>query len=54
MLVWVTIYREPEMTSVIAAPVQFKNIPATLEISSDIVESVDLETADRRPPARSQ
>ena len=44
MLVWITIYREPEMTSVLAAPVQFKNIPAALEISSEIVESVDLET----------
>jgi len=44
MLVWITIYREPEMTSVLAAPVQFKNIPSALEISSDIVESVDLET----------
>jgi YbbR domain-containing protein len=44
MLVWVAIYREPEMTSVLPAPVQFKNIPKGLEISSDIVESVDLET----------
>ncbi len=44
MLVWILISREPEMTSVLAAPVQFKNIPAHLEISSDIVESVDLET----------
>lgn len=44
MLVWIAIYREPEMTSVLAAPVQFKNIPSALEISSDIVESVDLET----------
>jgi hypothetical protein len=44
MLVWVAIYREPEMTSVLAAPVQFKNIPGALEISSEIVESVDLET----------
>jgi len=43
-LVWIAIYREPEMTSVLAAPVQFKNIPGGLEISSDIVESVDLET----------
>jgi YbbR domain-containing protein len=44
MLVWIAIYREPEMTSVLPAPVQFKNIPKGLEISSDIVESVDLET----------
>ena len=44
MLVWFAIYHEPEMTSVLPAPVQFKNIPHGLEISSDIVESVDLET----------
>jgi hypothetical protein len=44
MLVWIAIYREPEMTSVLSAPVQFRNIPGALEISSDIVESVDLET----------
>jgi len=43
-LVWIAVYREPEMASIIAAPVQYKNIPANLEISSDIVESVDLET----------
>jgi YbbR domain-containing protein len=42
-LVWIAIYHEPEMTSVLAAPVQFRNIPRDLEISSDIVESVDLE-----------
>jgi len=44
MLVWIAIYREPEMTSVLSAPVQFKSIPSGLEISSEIVESVDLET----------
>jgi hypothetical protein len=44
MLVWIAIYREPEMTTVLPAPVQFKNIPQALEISSEIVESVDLET----------
>jgi YbbR domain-containing protein len=44
MLVWFAIYHEPEMTSVLPAPVQFKNMPRGLEISSDIVESVDLET----------
>jgi hypothetical protein len=43
MLVWVAISREPEMTTVLAAPVQFKNLPNKLEISSEIVESVDLE-----------
>lgn len=43
-LVWIAIYREPEMAAVIAAPVQFKNSPTDLEIASEIVETVDLET----------
>jgi YbbR domain-containing protein len=43
-LVWVTIHREPVIFSVLAAPVQFKNVPSDLESSSDIVESVDVET----------
>jgi YbbR domain-containing protein len=44
VLVWIAVYREPEMASVLTAPVQFKNSPSDLEISSEIVESVDLET----------
>ena len=43
-IVWVTIHREPIIFSVLAAPVQFKNVPTNLESSSDIVESVDIET----------
>lgn len=43
-LVWIAIYREPIIFTVLAAPVQFKNAPSDLEISSEIVESVDLET----------
>lgn len=43
LLIWVAISREPEMTTVLAAPVQFKNIPSKLEISSPIDDSVDLE-----------
>jgi len=43
-LVWIAIYREPIIFSILAAPVQFKNVPPDLEISSDIIESVDIET----------
>jgi YbbR domain-containing protein len=43
-LVWIAIHREPVIFSVLAAPVQFKNAPTELEISSDIVEAVDIET----------
>ena len=42
-LVWIAVYREPEMAAVVAAPVQFKNSPTDLDIGSEIVESVDLE-----------
>jgi hypothetical protein len=43
-LVWIAIYREPIIFSVLSEPVQFKNAPADLEISSDIVAEVDIET----------
>lgn len=43
-IVWITIHREPIIFSVLAAPVQFRNVPPNLETSSNIVESVDIET----------
>jgi YbbR-like protein len=43
-LVWIAIHREPIIFSILPAPVQFKNAPADLEISSEIVEAVDIET----------
>jgi YbbR domain-containing protein len=43
-LVWIAVHREPIIFSVLAAPVQFKNPPADLEISSETVETVDIET----------
>lgn len=43
-IVWIAIHREPIIFSVLAAPVQFSNVPRDLESSSDIVESVDIET----------
>ncbi|HEY3836130.1 MAG TPA: CdaR family protein [Bryobacteraceae bacterium] len=48
-IVWIAIHHEPIIFSVIAAPVQFKNAPRDLEISSEIVESVDMEV---RGPAQ--
>jgi YbbR domain-containing protein len=44
MLIWIAIYREDVILSVLASPVQFKNAPADLEISSEVVETVDIET----------
>lgn len=43
-LVWIAIHREPVIFSVLPAPVQYKNPPADLEISSEVVENVDIET----------
>jgi YbbR domain-containing protein len=43
-LVWIAVHHEPIIFSVLAAPVQFKNAPSDLEISSDIIEAVDIET----------
>jgi len=43
-LVWIAIHREPVIFSILAAPVQYKNAPSELEISSEIVETVDVET----------
>ncbi len=43
-LIWVNIASEPELTTILSAPVEYKNYPKDLEISSDIVETVDVET----------
>jgi YbbR domain-containing protein len=41
--VWMNIAGEPELASIIPAPVEYKNYPKDLEISSEIVESIDVE-----------
>jgi YbbR domain-containing protein len=41
--IWVNIASEPELSTIIAAPVEYKNFPKNLEISSDIVETIDVE-----------
>jgi hypothetical protein len=43
-LIWVNIASEPELSTVLSAPVEFRNYPKDLEISSDIVNSVEVET----------
>jgi YbbR domain-containing protein len=42
-VLWVAVASEPEMATVLRVPVQFKNTPSTLEISSDIQSTVRLE-----------
>lgn len=42
--IWINVASEPELSTILSAPVEFKNYPADLEISSNnIVESIDVE-----------
>jgi YbbR domain-containing protein len=41
--IWVNVANEPELAAILAAPVEYKNYPRDLEISSSIVERVDVE-----------
>ncbi len=42
--IWVNIASEPQLSTILSAPVEFRNYPADLEISSNnIVEAIDVE-----------
>lgn len=41
--VWFNIASEPELATTLSAPVEYKNFPKDLEISSNIVEAIDVE-----------
>jgi YbbR domain-containing protein len=41
--IWLNISNEPELSAIIAAPVEYKNYPKDLEISSEIIETIDVE-----------
>lgn len=40
---WLNVASEPELATILRAPVQYKNFPGDLEISSSIVDSIDVE-----------
>lgn len=42
-LIWMNIAGEPELATILSAPVEYKNYPKDLEISSAIVDSVNVE-----------
>ena len=42
-LIWISVASEPELSTFLSVPVEYKNMPDDLEISSEIVESVYLE-----------
>ena len=47
---WITIAREPELETSISVPIEFKNLPPDLDISSDVPDRVHLQV--RGPSTR--
>lgn len=43
-LIWMNVATEPEMATIITAPVQYRDAGNNLEISSELVDRVELET----------
>jgi len=43
VLLWIAVSSEPELSTFISLPVEYKNLPTALEINSDVVETVFLE-----------
>lgn len=41
--VWLNVASEPELATIVSVPVEYNNYPKDLEISSNIVESIDVE-----------
>lgn len=41
--VWLNVASEPELATIVSVPVEYNNYPRNLEISSNIVESIDVE-----------
>lgn len=40
---WLNVSNQPELATVVSVPVEYKNFPKDLVISSDIVEAIDVE-----------
>jgi len=41
--VWLNVSNEPDLATIVSVPVQYNHLPRDLEISSDIVDSVEVE-----------
>jgi hypothetical protein len=41
--VWMNVASEPELATIVSVPVEYNHFPRDLEISSDIVEAIDVE-----------
>ncbi|HKD10315.1 MAG TPA: CdaR family protein [Bryobacteraceae bacterium] len=48
--IWMEVASEPELATVIAVPVEYKALPKDLDISSNVIETVDIEA--RGPSGR--
>jgi YbbR domain-containing protein len=43
ILIWLSIGNDPDLATILSAPVQFQNYPENLEISSSIIDGIDIE-----------
>ena len=43
VLIWISVASEPELATYVSAHVEYKNLSPSVEISSDVVETVYLE-----------
>jgi len=43
ILLWYAIVEEPELATSVSAPIEYKNLPADLEMSSDVLDRLHLE-----------
>jgi hypothetical protein len=43
VVMWLVVSSEPELSTFVSVPVQYKDLPSGLEINSDLIESVYLE-----------
>jgi hypothetical protein len=41
--VWLSVANEPDLATIVSVPVEYNNFPPDLEISSDIVEAIEVE-----------
>lgn len=41
--IWLNVANEPELSTIVSVPVEYNHFPDDLEISSDIVEAIDVE-----------
>ena len=41
--IWLSVANEPDLATIVSVPVEYNHFPDGLEISSDIVETIDLE-----------